>query len=91
MASAAARRSSDRGPDVVPSSLSGATSGRRSRIRPVAVLPTSLFARTAPPEGVVYERVCENCGATFQAKRKTAKTCRPRCRRELFIRRHGSD
>ena len=90
MPSAGVRPANARGSGGV-ASLSAASSDRRARIRPVAVLPRHLFAATVAPEGIVYERTCENCGRTFQAKRKTAKTCRPRCRRALFDRRHGSD
>lgn len=90
MPSAGVRPANARGSGGV-ASLSAASSDRRARIRPVAVLPRALFAATVAPEGKVFERVCENCGQTFQAKRATAKTCRAKCRRELYRRRHGAD
>jgi len=90
MPSAGVHPSSGRGSGDGPS-LSGPSSDRRSRIRPVVVLPTALFAETATAVVAGYERVCENCAATFTAKRPEAKTCCSRCRRAVYERRHAAD
>lgn len=67
--------------------------GRRQEPPPE---PVPAAAVTAPrkrpskrPPATEYARECESCGLRFTARRRTAKTCSDKCRKELHERRHA--
>jgi len=58
----------------------GASHGRMSSVKSTFRPSSSKAIRRNYPE----DRLCENCGITFPAKRKDAKTCSARCSGALY-------